>query len=111
MPVAQAKWVGRELLFDLTDVETSLQTAHIAAVSAPAAVTSTQNATTGASAPSVGYVQAEAVTTANLANALKVSYNAAQADIAALRATNAALVTALNTLVTQLQSAGILSAS
>lgn len=49
------------------------------------ALTSTQNATTVASAPSAGYVQAEAVTTANLANALKISYNALQVDVAALR--------------------------
>lgn len=64
--------------------------------------TSSQNATTNASAPSVGYVQAEAASTATLANALKVSYNAAQVDIAAI-------ATKLNTLLTELATAGILS--
>ncbi len=55
--------------------------------SAPSAVTSSQNATTNASAPGVTYDQTEAASTATLANALKVSYNAAQVDVAALRAT------------------------
>lgn len=71
---------------------------------APETPTSSQNATTNASAPSVGYVQAEAASTATLANALKVSYNAAQVDVAAL-------ATKLNTLLTELQTAGILAAS
>jgi hypothetical protein len=52
---------------------------------ADGALTSSQNATTNASAPGVGYVQAEAASTATLANALKVSYNALQVDVAALR--------------------------
>lgn len=82
---------------------------HIGQSSAPAAVTSSQNGTTNASAPSAGYVQAEAASTATLANALKVSYNAAQVDIAALRAELAALTTTYNTLLTELQTAGILS--
>lgn len=50
--------------------------------SAPAAVTSSQNSTTNGS---------DAGTTQTLANALKVSYNAAQVDIAALRTTLAAV--------------------
>ena len=84
---------------------------HIAAGSAPAAATSSQNGTTNASAPSVGYVQAEAASTATLANALKVSYNAAQADIAALITELGALTTKYNSLLTELQTAGILASS
>jgi hypothetical protein len=70
--------------------------------SAIAAVGSVQNATTNASVPSVGYVQAEAASTATLANALKVNYNAAQLDIAALR-------TELLALQNQLIAAGVLT--
>lgn len=84
---------------------------HIAAQAAPTALTSSQNATTNASAPSSGYVQAEAASSATLANALKVSYNAAQADIATLRTEVAALVTLTTTLLSELQTAEILSAS
>lgn len=84
---------------------------HIVAGAAPAAATSSQNATTNASAPSVGYVQAEAASAATLVNALKVSYNAAQADVAALITELGALTTKYNTLLTELQTAGILSAS
>lgn len=82
---------------------------HIAAGAAPSAATSSQNGTTNASAPSVGYVQAEAASTATLANALKVSYNAAQVDIATLITELGAVTTKLNTLLTELATAGILS--
>lgn len=58
--------------------------------SAPAAVTSSQNATTNAATQSGSYVQADVQTITALANALKVNYNAAQVDIAALRTTLAA---------------------
>lgn len=75
------------------------QQAHEAAVSAPAAVTSAQNAT--AAATDLGTSEA-------LANALKANYNAAQADIVALQATVAALVTGHNALVAALQAATIL---
>jgi hypothetical protein len=83
--------------------------AHIAAASAPAAVTSSQNATTNAAVQSGSYVQADVQTITTLANALKVSYNAAQVDIAALQTELAALTTKYNTLLTELQTAGILS--
>lgn len=67
-----------------------------AVVSLPAALTSSQNATTNAVTPAnVAYTQADQTTIANLANALKVSYNALQADVAALRATLNAEMTAL----------------
>lgn len=57
-----------------------------ALVTAPAALTSVQNATAAAT---------DLPTSEALANALKVSYNALQADVVALRATVAALTTAL----------------
>lgn len=84
-------------LQDIADDLAALATG-IGAVTAPTAagaLTSTQNATTNASAPGVGYVQAESASIATLANALKVSYNAAQVDIAALR-------TKLNEVITNL---------
>ena len=55
--------------------------------SAPSSVTSSQNATTKAATQTGSYVQAEVQTITTLANALKISYNAAQVDVAALRAT------------------------
>lgn len=71
---------------------------------APAAATSTPNTTPNG---------ADAATTQTLANALKVSYNAAQADIAALvtelaavQADVAALRTKLNAEMAALQGAG-----
>jgi hypothetical protein len=82
------------------------QGTHVAAMgaltsSAPAAVTSSQNATTIAVTPAnASYTQADQTTIANLANALKISYNAAQVDIAALRTTLAAVQTDLATLRT-----------
>lgn len=66
------------------------------------ALTSAQNATTNASAPSVGYVQAEAASAATLVNALKVNYNAAQVDIASLR-------TKLNAALDALRAAGLIA--
>ncbi len=68
--------------------------AFVADPVAPAALTSSQNATTTASDPT---------TTQALANALKTSYNAAQVDIAALRtaivATDATVAAILDILV------------
>lgn len=63
-----------------------------AAVSTPAAVTSSQNSTAAAT---------DLTTAEALANALKTSYNAAQVDIVALRASVAALVVLVNDLRTQ----------
>lgn len=57
-------------------------------VAAPAALTSSQNTTPNGS---------DATTTQTLANALKVSYNAAQTDLAALRVTVADIITNLRT--------------
>lgn len=57
-------------------------------VAAPAALTSAQNATANGSDPA---------TTQALANALKVSYNALQVDVAAVRTTLAATLVALKT--------------
>lgn len=68
--------------------------------SAPAALTSSQNATANANTQTASYVQTDVQTIATLANALKVSYNAAQVDIAALRTTLAAVQTDLATLRT-----------
>ena len=62
---------------------------HEAAVSAPAAATSSQNGTTDAT---------DLPSSEALANALKVSYNAAQVDIAALCASNTALIADVLTL-------------
>jgi hypothetical protein len=102
-------WTDNGQVTDAVDL-VSAQATNVPAMgaltsSAPAAVTSSQNATTNASAPGVGYVQAEAASTATLANALKVSYNAAQADIAALRATLLATQADLATVRTTLNSA------
>jgi hypothetical protein len=81
--------------------------------SAPAAVTSSQNSTANANTQTGSYVQADVQSITALANALKVSYNAAQVDIAALRTTLAATqadVAALRTTVanmlTNLKTAG-----
>lgn len=81
----------RDIADDLVTVKAAAPAALTAGAPAAAtattlaSITSTQNGTTGASAPSGSYVQAEAVTAANLANALKVSYNAAQADVSTLQ--------------------------
>jgi hypothetical protein len=72
-------------------------------VPAAAALTSVQNATTNAAVQSVAYVQADAETVATLANALKVSYNALQVDVAADRVT-------LNDVIAALVAAGIMAA-
>jgi hypothetical protein len=52
---------------------------------ADAALTAATVATANATAPGVGYVQAEAASAATLANALKVAVNALIVDITALR--------------------------
>lgn len=85
--------------------------AHIAQLSAASAVTSSQEATANANAAGVGYLQADQATIVALLNSLKVKYNAAQVDVVALRAEVVALTTALNTALTELQTAGVLSAS
>jgi hypothetical protein len=64
-------------------------------VAVPAAVTSVQEATANANTQTASYVQADVQTIAALANSLKIKYNAAQADIAALRGTVASLLVAL----------------
>jgi hypothetical protein len=61
------------------------------------AVTSSQNSTTNAATQTSSYVQGDVQLIATLANALKVSYNAAQVDIAALRVEVLALTNALVT--------------
>lgn len=76
----------------------TVQAAHVAAPAAltssqngaltssqDGALTSSQNATANANAQTGSYVQADVQTITTLANALKVSYNAAQTDLAALR--------------------------
>ena len=74
----------------------SAQAADVANVGA---LTSSQNATANAATQTGAYVQADVQSIAALANALKVSYNAAQVDIATLR-------TALNTLLTNMRVSG-----
>lgn len=95
----------------ITAAAVTVPQSHVAQVGAAAAVTSVQEATANAAAQSGSYVQADVQSIAALANSLKIKYNAAQVDVAALRAEVAALTTALNTVMTELQTAGILSAS
>ncbi len=75
----------RDIATDLAELNTGI--GAVTAPTAPAALGSSQNATTGASDPT---------TTQALANALKTSYNALQTDVVALRTKIGELVTALS---------------
>lgn len=78
-PALQKLQLGEVLNTLLAGAETEGST-----IGGAVTATSSQNSTTGAATQSGSYVQADVQTIATLANALKVSYNAAQVDIAAL---------------------------
>lgn len=82
--------------------------AAIAALAAFDALTAVTVSAANASAPGVGYLQAEAASAATLANALKVAVNAVIADNVALHTKLATLRTQFDTLLTELATAGII---
>lgn len=88
-------WTSQQLPSQPAGTGSGPSTSQAAHVAAAAALTSSQNATANGS---------DATTTQALANALKVSYNAAQVDIAALR-------TKLNELIAALEAADLTAAS
>ncbi len=81
------------VLRDIADDLVGVQGGAVPALtsSAPAALTSSQNATANANVQTGAYVQADVQSIATLANALKVSYNALQVDVAAIRTSLAAV--------------------
>lgn len=89
----------RNIADDLAALQAAVPAAIAAATyvapSANPAVTSSQNATAAAAVQGGGYVQADVQSIATLANALKVSYNAAQVDVAALDTETGSLRTQL----------------
>ena len=93
--VVASDGVSRAVLVDNGSYGTT--TGNAGARPTISAVTSSQNATTNASTNGASYVQADVNSIVTLANALKVSYNAAQVDIAALRVEVLALTNALVT--------------
>ena len=93
--VVASDGVSRPVLVDNGAYGTVYQTGTQTAMTSPAALTSSQYSTTNAATQTSSYVQADVQTIATLANALKVSYNAAQVDIAALRAKLVLIETAL----------------
>jgi hypothetical protein len=84
---------------------------HIAAFAAVAAKTSSANATAAAATQTSSYVEADVQTIATLANALQTSLNLTTADVATLITELTNLRTSYNTLLTELQTAGVLASS
>lgn len=79
----------------LADPDTDFTPSVAGAVADPAALTSTTVDAANASAPGAVYAQAEAASTATLANETKGDLNALRADVAALRGTVASLQASL----------------
>lgn len=84
---------------------------HIAGGSAPSAQTGATVATANAATQTSSYVQADVQTIAALANALKTDYNKTITDVGTLITELTADVAKLATLLTELQTAGILASS
>lgn len=82
---------------------------HVADPTAAAAQTGVTNSTAAAATQSGSYVQADVQTIATLANALKTQGNANQVDIASLYTALTAFQALFETLVDELETAGILS--
>lgn len=95
-------WSGRDMVL-------ASQSATITAAAAVPAVTSVQEATADANTQTGAYVQADVQSIRTLVNSLKAKYNTAQADIAALRATNQDLKTQLNAVIAAMQAAGLMT--
>lgn len=95
---------------DLADLGAlAVPQANIVDFGAVAAATGGTVATADAADQSVIYVEADVDSIATLANALKVAHNLTATDVATLVTELGSLRTKFNTLLTELETAGILS--